>query len=353
MIKLLLILLTHLIALTPKVMLKASFLAASSACAQPGNFFFGTNTSDLSAGIWESNSPGSTHGNRRYQVLLDKNITHWYCRRLVYDSIGISNSAVTSPSFPFFTSSGEMKVCKADSMVKYFNSSLTIPYAHITGAPSSVTQTLSGSGTKTLNLSGGGGVFIIPSQTIQPVALSLSGQSLTAGANTIVIPTQTIGIISNVTPTITGITGISIVTSGESYSITNIAPDKTITIISTNTLVSIGSSYPGFTIGLNLLADYTNTATTTSGTATFYLTDTKMSTGNALYSNITYVNPVVNDLAANYIYSWTISVDKKTLTLNSKSASPTGVIALLGISVLGAPINVTNGTVISILVKGN
>lgn len=98
------------------------------------------------------------------------------------------------------------------------------------------------------------------------------------------------------------------------------------------------------------LADYTNTATTTSGTATFYLTNDKTSTGTALYTTVTYVNPVVNDVTANYVYSWTIS--GKTLTLTAKSAVPTGVIALLGISVLGAPTAVANGTTISLLVKG-
>lgn len=98
------------------------------------------------------------------------------------------------------------------------------------------------------------------------------------------------------------------------------------------------------------LANYTNTATTTSGLATFYLTADKTATGAALYTTVTYINPVVNDINANYVYSWVIS--GKTLTVTAKSAAPTGVIGLLGISVLSAPTTVANGTTISVTAFG-
>lgn len=103
------------------------------------------------------------------------------------------------------------------------------------------------------------------------------------------------------------------------------------------------------------IADYANTLPIAGGAGQviFYLTNDRTSTGTALYSSVTYVNPVVNDVGANYVYGWTISPDKKTLTLSAKSAVPTGVIAVLGISVLGAPVNVANGVSVSILVKGN
>lgn len=98
------------------------------------------------------------------------------------------------------------------------------------------------------------------------------------------------------------------------------------------------------------IGNYTNTATTTSGAATFYLTSDKTVTGTALYTTVNYINPVVNDINANYVYSWVIS--GKTLTVTAKSAAPTGVIGILGISVLGAPTTVVNGTTISVTVFG-
>lgn len=49
---------------------------------------------------------------------------------------------------------------------------------------------------------------------------------------------------------------------------------------------------------------------------------------------------------------WTLSADKKTLTVTAKVSSQTDV-ALIGLTVLGVPTNVTNGTSVSVLVKGN
>lgn len=99
-------------------------------------------------------------------------------------------------------------------------------------------------------------------------------------------------------------------------------------------------------------ADYSNTTTTTSGNAVFYLTTTGLLSGEALYTNVTHVTPVINDSAYNYTYGWTLSADKKTLTVTAKVSSQTAV-ALIGLTVLGVPTNVTNGTSVSVLVKGN
>jgi len=177
-------------------------------------------------------------------------------------------------------------------------------------------------------------------------SLSISGQSLSiSNGNTVILPTQTIALSSAQVTTALGYAPAS----------NTVVSDKTVTLVSSNTLITINGSYPSYSLSLNMLPDYTNTATTTgtAGVAVFYLTSDKTSTGTALYTNITYVNPVVNDLNANYTYGWTISGDKKTLTVSAKSATPTGVIALLGISILGAPVNVSAGTNISVLVKGN
>lgn len=98
--------------------------------------------------------------------------------------------------------------------------------------------------------------------------------------------------------------------------------------------------------------DYTNNATTTSGVSVYYLTSDKTISGTALYSNVTSVLPIINDANNNYTYGWTISGDKKTLTVTSKASQAT-FISLLGLSLLGAPANVANGTTVSVTVKGN
>lgn len=102
------------------------------------------------------------------------------------------------------------------------------------------------------------------------------------------------------------------------------------------------------------IPDYTNTVAISggSGNAVFYLTSDKTASGTALYTNILTVQPIVNDAALNYTYSWTISSDKKTLTVNVKAAVGLNV-SLVGLTLLGVPSNVANGTVVNVLVKGN
>lgn len=112
---------------------RAVYIAPVSMVGQAGNFFFGTNTADKSAGIWESNSPGSIHGNRRYQVWIDKDATHWYCKKLVLDTMILHTTSVSSPYFSWFNSSGEMKVSTGSQMLTYMTNTLTIPLSHVTG----------------------------------------------------------------------------------------------------------------------------------------------------------------------------------------------------------------------------
>lgn len=206
--------------------------------------------------------------------------------------------------------------------------------------------------------------------SVTPQTLSLSGQTISlSGANSIVIPTQTTALTSAQVTTALGATPLfsevdgstsnelqTLSLSGQSISISSgntiVIPTQTtaVTISSSNTLITVSGSHPNFTIGSPLIADYTNTVSTTGGVATFYLTSDKTATGTALYSNVTYVNPVVNDVTTNYIYGWTLSGDKKTLTISAKNSS---LVTILSISVVAAPTNVVNGTIVSVLVKGN
>lgn len=101
------------------------------------------------------------------------------------------------------------------------------------------------------------------------------------------------------------------------------------------------------------IADYYNTANTAggSGNVVFYLTSDKTSTGTALYTNINYVNPIVNDASTNYTFGWTYNSGTKALTVNVKAAVGINV-ALLSLTLLGVPSNVADGKTVSVLVKG-
>jgi len=102
------------------------------------------------------------------------------------------------------------------------------------------------------------------------------------------------------------------------------------------------------------IPDYTNTVAVAGGVgnSVFYLTSDKTSTGTALYTNITCVLPIINDSTVNYTYGWTYNSTTKALTVNAKSSAGINV-ALVGLTLLGLPSPVANGTNIQILVKGN
>ena len=129
--------------------------------------------------------------------------------------------------------------------------------------------------------------------------------------------------------------------------------------ISLTTTGSGAATYSNSTGVLNIptptiTVDYTNTAVVAggAGNAVFYLTSDKTSTGIALYTNITYVNPIVNDSSLNYSYGWNYNAGTKALTVNTKAAVGLNI-ALLSLTLLGVPSSVANGTNVQVLVKGN
>jgi len=233
-----------------KVGLKVSpLLIVSKGSAQ--QYMFGTNVSDTSAGFYETNSPTSIHPNRRYMMLFNKRQMNIRAKRMMWDSLKAGNTSISSNAkFTYIDAvTGEQMVCKMDSLNKWIAGNVTIPLSHVSGT-SAVSASITAAGSATVTRSGQSFTVNTPvfSQSVQPVSLSLSGQSLSAGTNTIVISTQTTGIVSNITPTVTGLTGMSVTTSGESYSLTNTLPDRTVTIAGTG--INVTSSYPGFTLAL-------------------------------------------------------------------------------------------------------
>lgn len=98
--------------------------------------------------------------------------------------------------------------------------------------------------------------------------------------------------------------------------------------------------------------EYAHTlATNASGVAVFYLTDTGLASGNALFTSIRSVQPQVNDGTTIYGFGWTISADMKTLTMTvRKSATP--VLSLLGLNILAAPALAPAGTLVNVFVAG-
>ncbi len=131
------------------------------------------------------------------------------------------------------------------------------------------------------------------------------------------------------------------------------------TAISLTTTGTGAASYSNINGVLNIPTppvntDYVNTATVAggAGNSVFYLTSDKTSTGTALYTTVTYVNPIVNDSNVNYSYSWSYNAGTKALTVNTKAAVGLNV-ALVGLTLLGVPSNVANGTSVQVFVKGN
>lgn len=124
---------------------------------------------------------------------------------------------------------------------------------------------------------------------------------------------------------------------------------QTLSITGNSLSISSGNS-----VNLPIPVDYTNTVAVAggAGNAVFYLTSDKTSTGTALYTNVTYVSPIVNDSTVNYTYGWSYNAGTKALTVNVKQA--TGInVALLSLTLLQTPNNVANGTSVQVLIKGN
>lgn len=96
-------------------------------------------------------------------------------------------------------------------------------------------------------------------------------------------------------------------------------------------------------------------ASVTSGVAVFHLTVDGLSTGAALFQNGIIQDSIllsVNDSSALYPMSWAFSNSNKTVTVTTNKASPSGVITLLGLNLLGAPVAAANGSVVKLIVYG-
>lgn len=89
---------------------------------------------------------------------------------------------------------------------------------------------------------------------------------------------------------------------------------------------------------------------TTAGTATFQLTDDNTSTGNALFANVydESINLSVNDATASYQMGWSLSVNKKTLTVTINKLTTANILT----GILGQATAPT-GTVVRLQVWGD
>lgn len=172
--------------------------------------------------------------------------------------------------------------------------------------------------------------------------LTLSGNSLSAGGNSVTIDpssTNELQTLSLTTNTLTLSSGNSVTLP--TYNQTLSVSGNSISISNGNTITIPSSS-----------STYTNSGTVAggAGNVVFYLTNDKTSTGTALYSSMPTVIPIVNDASTNYTYGWTLSPDFKTLTVNVKTSSALNI-AALGITVLGVPANVANGTAVRVTIN--
>lgn len=97
-------------------------------------FAFGSNVSDTTAGIWEANSPTSFHPNRRYQIIVHKTKINLRGKRIIMDSLGQRNVAISNAKFMWIDqSTGEIKVSKLDTLLKYLDQNIIIPLSQVTG----------------------------------------------------------------------------------------------------------------------------------------------------------------------------------------------------------------------------
>lgn len=132
---------------------------------------------------------------------------------------------------------------------------------------------------------------------------------------------------------------------------TTIAPSKTAVAAG---LALRPTVYLGSTVktGVKMLAGQ---VITTGGVATYYLTDTGGAGGSALFANVygETLDFEVNDSVNSYRYSWSLSGDRKTLTVTVTRSAPTGLIALLGLNLTSAPVPTPNGTAVRMTVWGD
>ena len=200
------------------------------------------------------------------------------------------------------------------------------------------------------NLTGVGQRFLTLDSTTNKLmltgasALSLKPKfsEIVAGLGYTPLSTEVDGSTTNEIQTLSINTNTVSISGGNSITI----PSQTLSVSSNSLTISSGN-----TVVIPDYNSYTNTATTTTGVATFYLTSDKTSSGTALYTSVNSIIPMINDANGNYSYGWTVSGDLKTLTITAKIAAATNI-PLLGLSLLAPPANVADGTSVIVLVKG-
>lgn len=117
---------------------------------------------------------------------------------------------------------------------------------------------------------------------------------------------------------------------------------------------SLMTVYNGYT-AVTSPKTFTSSGTVSSGTVIFQLTADGTSTGTALFLSgpiTSSLNWFVNSASTLYLANPVWSNSNKTLTLTVNSATSSGVISLLGLSLLGAPVAAANGTVVNISMFG-
>lgn len=109
------------------------------------------------------------------------------------------------------------------------------------------------------------------------------------------------------------------------------------------------SFYQGSTMKSGVKA-VTKSVNVASGVATFYLTDTGLLTGAAIFTDVFMesINLSISDAAAAYQMAYSLSGDKKTLTVTVNKLTTSNILTgILGQA--AAP----NGTVVRLLIFGN
>lgn len=193
----------------------------------------GGNTTFNSWSVFQANSPGNIYGNRYNCINVNRDSIVFRTKYLMLDSMYLTNSSVVAGAKAAWLNGRRMMLSKFDSV------------------PLTSRQV-------TLALG------FLPINSSYTPTLTLSGQSLTAGGNTVVIATQT-----------TVLTSVQVTTALGFVPATNtVVSDKTVAISSANSNLSITSSYPNFT-----LTPYTPTTFTASRAvngSTFQPSSTKM-----------------------------------------------------------------------------
>lgn len=222
-----------------------------------------SNTVDKSYSLFQTNSPTNTYGNRWDIIWLNKDEIHIRTPKQYFDStIGKQAQLTANPKFAWIDeTTGQFKITTKDS--------ITWPWSKITSKPYIF------SGIDTISLSNRIDTkFTIPSGT--------TSQYVRGDGTLATLPVYSAG------------TGLSLA----SGVFTNVMPDQTI-VFSTETGISINSSYPNFTV-TNTAPMITQTVTgqngitVLSGTNTFTVSKTKRqetysgtTDGSGLYS-VTY-----------------------------------------------------------------